>query len=100
VLTFSGSNTEFSSLKDSKYTLTVQSSQVTDNAGNTFSGGNTFNFHRLFGDANGDAVVNAADLFQFRLAFGSSNSTFDFDGVNGVNAADLFQFRLRFGTGV
>lgn len=93
------------SLADGRYTLTVRANQVTDGLGNQLDGGTDYvaNFHRLYGDANGDATVNAFDYSQFRPAFGSSTGdpTFvewlDFDGDGTINASDLGQFRDRFG---
>ncbi len=94
-----------SSLADGRYTLTVRANQVTDGLGNQLDGGTDYlaNFHRLYGDVNGDATVNAFDYGQFRPAFGSSTGdpTFvewlDFDGDGTINAFDLGQFRDRFG---
>lgn len=103
-LTFSGANTEFGSVRDGNYTLTILGSQITtggvnlDGDGNGSAGGNnTTTFHRLFGDANGDKSIAADDFIAFRLAFGGTNIAFDFDGDGSVSAADFVQFRLRFG---
>ena len=62
--------------------------------------GNPNRIFRLFGDANGDASVDAADFIQFRLSFGGTNSIFDFDGDGSVSASDFIQFRLRFGSSI
>jgi len=57
--------------------------------------------HRLFGDNDGDADVDAQDFGAFRSAFGgTSNLNFDFDGDGDVDAADFGQFRARFGSSV
>jgi hypothetical protein len=58
---------------------------------------------RLFGDGNGDGVVNATDFNLFRLTYGLTsidpgfNFAFDYNGDGNVNAADYNQFRLRYG---
>ena len=53
----------------------------------------TDTFYRLFGDINGDGVVNAADNFQFKTALAIYNAAFDFNDDGVVNAADNFQFK-------
>ena len=66
----------------------------------------TANFHRLFGDSDGDADVDFTDLAAFRLALGGPSTTppilynpaFDSDGDGDVDFTDLAQFRLRLGT--
>jgi hypothetical protein len=64
-------------------------------ADNGQSGG----LYRLYGDADGNRVVNQSDLALFRAAFGSSDGTFDVDGNGVVNQADLALFRVNFGMG-
>ncbi len=104
-LTFAGANTEFGSLADGRWTLTVLGSHV-HAAGNptlTMAGDATAAFHRLFGDANGDATVNAYDFGQFRPAYGSSSggatyvSWLDFDNDGSINGFDFGMLRNRFG---
>jgi hypothetical protein len=57
--------------------------------------------HRLFGDNDGDADVDATDFGAFRAAFGgSSNLAFDSDNDGDVDATDFGQFRARFGSSV
>src|SRR5207247_483224 len=77
-LSFSGALTEFGSLIDGNYTLTVFSSQVS--AGGAAFDGNldgspggdlTLDLFRLYGDFNGDKAVNGLDLTAFRNAFGT-----------------------------
>jgi dockerin type I repeat protein len=61
-------------------------------------------FHRLFGDVNGDATINRFDFGFFKNAFstqvGDANylSYYDFDGGGVINGFDFGQFRTRFGT--
>jgi len=114
-LTFLGGALEFGSLQDGRYTLTVASGQVYnandhldgdgngggDNYVTPAAPGNPGRIHRLFGDADGDANVDAVDFGAFRLAFGSAaNAALDFDGDGDVDALDFGRFRNRFGASV
>jgi len=101
-LTFSGSLTEFGSLIDGLYTLTVVAGQVADASLQPLAGGDyLFDLHRLFGDNDGDRDVDAGDYGAFRQTFGATlNLAFDFDNDSDVDASDYGQFRLRFGTSV
>ncbi len=103
---FSGSATDFGSLADGRYSLTVLASQINNFDGNgDGTPGDNFvmvgtpanGLIRLFGDADGDGTVAANDFIQFRLALGGNTSMFDFDGDGAVAASDFIQFRLRFG---
>jgi hypothetical protein len=53
-------------------------------------GDNAFEFHRLFGDANGDAKVDIADtdLVTSQIGRTGSNLDGDLDGNNAVNSTD------------
>jgi Dockerin type I domain len=102
------------SLADGVYTLTVRGAQIGgpngpldvngDGVGDDLVvAGNvaTNKLFRLFGDVNGDAVINALDLAAFRSAFGTisigSLSPFDVNGDGVINLTDLTAFRNRFG---
>jgi hypothetical protein len=52
------SDTQFGSLTDGHYRLTVLASQVGDTAGNFMATNTVQDFHRFFGDVNGDQFVN------------------------------------------
>ncbi|MFO1001424.1 MAG: fibrinogen-like YCDxxxxGGGW domain-containing protein [Planctomycetaceae bacterium] len=54
------------------------------------AGDNAFEFHRLFGDANGDAKVDIADtdLVTSQIGRTGSNLDGDLDGNNAVNSTD------------
>lgn len=105
--------TKAASLIDGSYLLTVIASKVwranglLDGDGNGV-GGDDFatptsgvgRIHRLFGDADGDADVDANDFAAFRGAFGGSDPVFDSDGDGDIDAADFGQFRARFGSAV
>ncbi len=121
-LTFSGSETDpvsalnggAPSLADGLYKLTVVSSDVTDANGDPLNGGTNYvsptdtyggaglHLYRLFGDANGDGVVDQLDLAMFRGALSSSIGDseylyyFDSDNSGTIDMFDLAQFRARF----
>jgi hypothetical protein len=110
---FSGSATEFGSLADGRYTLTALASQISaggqalnggGGVGTNYTFGSAQGLFRLYGDVNGDGVVNGLDLALFRSAFGSAagDANFlaylDFTGDGVLNGLDLAQFRTRFGT--
>jgi hypothetical protein len=99
------------SLIDGRYTFTVNAANVLgaggtlDGNGNGGSQGSPFDdvvttVTRLFGDADGDADVDAVDFGAFRGAFGGGSPTFDYDGDGDVDAQDFGQFRARFGSSV
>jgi hypothetical protein len=97
------SDTEDGSLVDGRYRLTVVADQV-NLSGVSLASNSVMDFHRLFGDVNGDATVNGFDLGFFKDAFGTQIgdanylSYFDFDGDGVINGFDFGQFRTRFGT--
>jgi hypothetical protein len=98
------SDTEFGSLTDGRYTLTVNASQVQSLSGANLVADSVTNFHRMYGDVNGDENVNGLDLGFFRNSFGTQSgdptylSYLDFNGDGVINGFDLGQFRTRFGT--
>src|SRR5262249_43944627 len=102
---FSGSGVEVSgSLVDGAYALTINGSAITTPGGQLNGGGATSqNFHRLFGDVNGDMHVDGTDQTAFNAAFGSIagqanyRDYFDFDNNGTVDASDQNQFNSRFG---
>jgi sugar lactone lactonase YvrE len=109
-LTFTGGLTEFGSLADGRYRLTILAAQVSGNGqpldgdANGSAGGDfVMNLFRLYGDVNGDGAVNGLDLTAFRNAFGtvSTDTNFmsflDFNGDGTINGTDMTQFRSRFG---
>jgi len=106
-VTFSGPAVIGGSLPDGLYRLTVNG-QLVYSEGRTVDAKNdgtpgstaTIDFHRLFGDADGDRDVDATDFGAFRSAFGGSNFVFDFDGDGDVDATDFGQFRGQFGASI
>jgi len=99
-VTFGGAFVAGGSLIDGAYVLGATGGLVLDADGRGLDGDFTLPFHRLFGDADGDADVDAQDFGAFRLAFGTAAPTFDADGDGDVDASDFGQFRQRFGTSV
>jgi Dockerin type I domain len=103
-LTFSGPLTEGPggprSLTDGNYELTVFGSQIN---GGLPGGDYVTPIFRLYGDANGDKVVNVLDLIALRNTFGTiiGNpgyvSYLDSNGDGAINVLDLVAFRARFG---
>jgi len=117
-LTFSGSGISGGSLADGNYRVTALSSKIRSTVGsialdgdNNGSAGGDFvdgesatdNFFRLFGDSDGNGVMNPAETNRFRVTVGRStgdplfNALFDFDGNGSITPADTNQFRQRVG---
>jgi len=109
-LNFAGALSEFGSLLDGLYTLTIDAGQVSNSTGKLDgnkdgTGGDNYAFignpanglFRLFGDSNGDAIVNSSDFAFFRSIFGLGASIFDLNSDGQTNSADFAEFRKRFG---
>jgi hypothetical protein len=110
-LTFSGPDIIGGSLADGQYILTVYGGLVHDDFGQALDGAGTGTagsdrvdtFFRLFGDADGDGVVDARDRDLFRSAFRTRDGEagylwyFDYDGDGVVDGRDSGQFNRRFG---
>jgi hypothetical protein len=114
-LTFNTTEANGASLADGSYQLQVNGDQLigpngqaVDVNGDNMAGGVlTVNFYRLFGDINGDRVVDATDLAGLRSAFGatitdpnSAAAAFDANGDGVIDASDLEVFRTNFGATV
>jgi glucose/arabinose dehydrogenase len=98
-ISFVGTGLNGISLPDGRFRLTVVAIQVTNQQApfSAMTGDFVLEFHRLFGDVNGDGRVSAIDFNAFRLAYGGSSPIFDFNNDGAVNALDFQEFRLRFG---
>lgn len=103
-ITFSGSPIIGNSLPDGRYKLTVNGINIvadgrTVDANNVGTPGTTrvVDFHRLFGDVNGDAAVAGNDFNVFKTSFGGTDFFFDYDGDGFVGNSDFNQFKSRFG---
>jgi hypothetical protein len=104
-LTFAGANSTAGSLDDGNWTLTVDHTKVQSAAGAAPMAADftQANIKRLYGDVNGDGVVNGLDFGFFRNAFGTAAGDpayldyLDYNGDGVVNGLDFAQFRTRFG---
>jgi hypothetical protein len=115
----SGQNGGIASLADGRYQLTVLAANVIGPDGKALAGdgtntgsnytspadnyqGNGLHLFRLFGDVNGDGVVDPTDLNQFRSTMNTNKTQaaylwyLDADGSGAIDAVDLGQFRSRF----
>jgi hypothetical protein len=114
------------SLNDGRYQLTILGAKVfganglaLDGAGTSTPGSNyvtptdtlgggagQLRLYRLFGDVNGDGVVDQLDLGQFRQTFNTDNTNplyiafLDADNSGSIDQQDLGQFRTRFNSNV
>jgi autotransporter-associated beta strand protein len=112
---FTGSETEFGSLKDGRYTLTALASQINQfgfaldgngdgTAGDDFTFGDSQGLFRFYGDINGDRHVDIADFALFSSSFNLSTgqtgflAAFDFNADGHIDIADFGQFSIRFFT--
>ena len=100
---FNGSMTEWGSLIDGHYSLGFQGSaaQLLFVGSGSTAQNHSDSLIRLFGDSNGDGVLDQVDLAQFRAANNSSSgdaaysSAFDVDGNGVIDQFDLGQFRRK-----
>jgi len=112
-LTFAGAVSEFGSLEDGRYTLTIIASKVSGPGGYldgdcngvggddfVLASAGTSGVFRLFGDGDGNALVNSIDFALLRTVFGIAGPPFDFDNSGVVNSIDFAEFRKRFGLSI
>ena len=98
------SGTEFGSLSDGRYTLTVDATRIRDVALNQVQPIAPTNFHRFFGDVNGDARIDIADFGPFSATYNLStgqtgfNGQFDFNNDGRIDIADFGPFSVRYFT--
>jgi subtilisin-like proprotein convertase family protein/photosystem II stability/assembly factor-like uncharacterized protein len=109
MLTFNGAISEFGSLADGRYQLTVFAAQVSNShgqldgdgngiAGDDFTFGEAQGLYRFFGDINGDRHVDIADFGLFSASIfnpGNYIAGFDFNNDGHIDIADFGQFSLR-----
>src|SRR5262249_38005289 len=116
-LTFTGALSDFGSLQDGRYDLTIFASKVSGPGGQldgdcNGTGGDDFvlltapfptlppgGIFRFFGDEDGDGDTDSTNFLSFRnvfLGIVPYNNDFDFNNSGSVDAADFLQFRNRF----
>ena len=94
-VTFSGAGVAGGSIANGIYSIILHPASVTfdGNPAVTVQPRPTDTFYRLFGDINGDGVVNAADNFRLKTAMATYNAAFDYNDDGVVNATDNTQFK-------
>jgi hypothetical protein len=109
---FTGTETQFGSLSDGRYTLTALAAQISAGGvlldgdgdglpGDNFTFGDAQGLFRFFGDINGDRNVDIADFGLFSSTYGLNSgqtgfiSAFDFNGDGVIDIADFGQFSIR-----
>jgi hypothetical protein len=103
-LTFAGAGTEFGSLADGSWTLTIDRTRVVSAAGGVQMAADysRAGIARKFGDGNGDGVVDFIDLSEFSTTFligagqPAYNPVYDWNNDGVVDFADLSEFSGRF----
>jgi hypothetical protein len=95
VVTFTGSTVIGNSIANGVYDLTLNASAVTSEAHPTatITPRAADTFYRLYGDFNGDQVVNATDNLHFKNAINTYDPIFDYDNNGAVNATDNLHFK-------
>jgi pectin methylesterase-like acyl-CoA thioesterase len=103
VITFSGPDIIGGSLADGDYTLTVRADRVRNSLGLGLAADSMTSFFRLYGDSNGNGVIDLQDLVRFvgTLAKGEGDpgylAYFDYYGDGRVDLGDLVQLLRRLG---
>ena len=101
-VSFTATWTMSQSLPDDKYTATLDASKITDSNSRNLDGNGdgiggddaTFEFHRLFGDATGNAVVDTSDLalLASRWLDTPADTGLDTDNNNFISFLDFAAF--------
>ena len=100
-VTFTDPSLVGDSLIDGHYRMTIAADKVHSLGGLTLFEDHVTDFHRLFGDVDGDRDVDRSDYIQIRSTYGRSEgqtgfrSEFDYDGNGTVDALDAAQARSR-----
>jgi uncharacterized delta-60 repeat protein len=94
-------NGVLASIANGEYSITLNPNAVFAAADGmtAMNTGHTDTFYRLFGDINGDRVVNVSDEFQFSKAMTTYTPIFDVNGDGAINLADEFQASKSFSSG-
>ena len=103
-LSFNGPAVIGGSVADGNYSLAIDGSKITDSTGlavdaagsGTPGSSRAYAFYRLFGDVNGDSVVDVNDNRLFRSALlGTYDANFDYNGDGVIDVNDNRAFRTR-----
>jgi Dockerin type I domain len=101
IITFRGPGVIGGSLPDGSYTLITLHNKVNVVSGAPMTENDVNTFVRLFGDVNGDGVVNAADKLLLEQAEADPSSPdaadFEYDGTGAIDRTDIAQFAKRYG---
>jgi hypothetical protein len=103
VITFSGPDIIGGSQPDGDYTLTVMADRLHDPSRQTLTADSVTSFFRLFGDSNGNGIIDFQDLERFASTFGKGEADtnylayFDYYGDGRVDFDDLIQLLRRIG---
>ena len=100
LITFSGKDVIGGSVPDGIYTLITLYKKVHVLSGPPMTSNDVNTFDRLFGDADGDGVVDAHDLALLEIAEANPKSPyvpdFEYDGKPGIDREDIKQFFKRY----
>jgi hypothetical protein len=100
LITFSGPGVVGGSVPDGNYTLITLADKVKVLSGPPMTANDVNTFTRLFGDADGDGVVNAADKAMLQQAEADPSSPvaadFEYDGKPGIDGKDIAEFNKRY----
>jgi hypothetical protein len=100
LITFSGPGVIGGSVPDGNYTLITLANKVNVLSGPPLTANDVNAFVRLFGDINGDGVVNALDKAYLLQAEANAASPlapdFEYDGKAGIDKTDIAQFDRRY----
>jgi hypothetical protein len=99
LITFKGPGVIGGSVPDGHYTLITRHNKIRVLSGPPMTQDDLNTFVRLFGDVNGDGLVNAADKALLEQAEANPASTyvpdFEYDGKPGIDKTDIAQFNER-----
>lgn len=106
IISFSGPTVIANSLADGRYRLRVVAGNVSNQTApnSPMAADATHEFHRMFGDINGDVRVDGGDFVAFVSTYNLSAGNvgyltgFDVNGDGRVDGQDLGAFVLRFNT--
>ncbi|MDB5328643.1 MAG: polysaccharide lyase family 4 protein, partial [Phycisphaerales bacterium] len=103
LVTFSNTGAAGGSLADGSYQLTLNGALITSGAGRPMASNSNYTFYRLFGDSDGNGVVDFNDFLNLQNSFGQSvgSPTFaaslDGDGNGTVDFNDFLMLQNNFG---